>query len=276
MEDLVNTKITLITVPYDAGHLNERMGAGPLHLANNGLIEKLNASGYTVEHKQLNLHKPFPTEVTSTFKLLNQISDEVNESITAHSFPIVLSGNCIATVGALAGVNEPHCGVIWFDAHGDCETPETTQSGFLDGMALSILTGSCWQNMLASVDDYSPIHGNRIMLVGARDLSNDERRFIQANKINQVPVKQIFDVEREALKLACTQLSANGVQKLHVHIDADVLDPSVAPANSFAVNNGLSKQGLIKILKYTLKRLPVLSLTVASYDPSYDVDNRML
>src|SRR3954453_13044062 len=170
--------IDLISVPYDSAHFNERMGAGPLHIINGGLIQHLESAGYLVNHKPITLQEKFSTEIASTIELLGHIKVNVAHSIQNKSFPIVLSGNCCANVGVVAAFNESHVGVIWFDAHGDCETPETTRSGFLDGMGLSMLNFSCWYNLLFDHKLNCSLSGRNIMLIGARDLGEYEKGFI--------------------------------------------------------------------------------------------------
>ena len=267
--------INLITVPYDSSHFNERMGSGPLHIINRGLIQKLQGAGYTVNYTEIILKDDFPTEIASTLKLFHQIRSNVATSIQNQAFPLVLSGNCSASAGVVVGLDEHNLGVVWFDAHGDYETPETTLSGFLDGMALSMLTGFCWHNLFSSLKG-TPVSGKHIMLIGARDLSSYEKESMSTNKINHISVDQIRHLKQEAIVNQCNEFIRNGIKKLHIHIDVDVIDPSIAPSNSYAVSNGLSKENLIQTINYCANQIPVASVTVASYDPSFDKDDKML
>ena len=136
--------IKIIAVPFDAAQFNKRMGAGPLHIIDNGLPEEIKAAGNEVVYTQIVSRENFQTELSTSFELFTRIKEEVKKAIECHYLPIVLSGNCSATVGVIAGLNATGLGVIWFDAHGDCETPESTTSGFLDGMGISMLLNSCW------------------------------------------------------------------------------------------------------------------------------------
>jgi arginase len=127
-------RIEFISVPYDSAHFNERMGAGPLHIINNGFIQKFKSPNINVGYKEILLEEDFSTEVASTFKLLSLLKTEIVKATEQQSFPVVLSGNCCVTVAVIAALNSSDVGVVWFDAHGDCETPETTSSGFFDGI----------------------------------------------------------------------------------------------------------------------------------------------
>jgi arginase len=268
--------IKFISVPYDSAHFNERMGAGPSHIINKGLIHKFKSGKRNVSYKEILLKENFPAEVASTFRLLSLLKTEIIKATEEQSFPVVLSGNCCATVGVIAGLNSRDVGVAWFDAHGDCETPETTSSGFFDGMAMSLLTGKCWENLLHTNDLNTSLQGKRILLIGARDVSGYEQNFISANGINHITVEEVKEPNQPLIKTACLTLAQTGVKTLHLHIDVDVIDPLMATANSFAVGNGLSKADVIEVIRYFITMFRVSSLTIASYDPAFDTDDKML
>src|SRR6059058_4976540 len=97
--------IKFISVPYDSAHFNERMGAGPSHIINNGIIPKFNSRNKKVGHKEILLKENFPTEVASTFRLLSLLKTEIIKATEEQFFPVVLSGNCCATVGVIGGLN---------------------------------------------------------------------------------------------------------------------------------------------------------------------------
>jgi arginase len=87
----------------------------------------------------------------------------------------VLSGNCNSALGTLAGLNERNCGMIWFDAHGDFNTPKTTESTFLDGMGMAIAAGHCWKKLATTIPWFSPLLDSNIIHVGGRDFDRGER-----------------------------------------------------------------------------------------------------
>lgn len=268
--------IKLISVPFDSAHFNTRMGAGPLHIIKNGLIKRIEAAGNEVSYKEIIQEEKFPTEITTSFKLLDLLREEVKQAVQDKALPIVLSGNCSATAGVVAGLNTNDTGVIWFDAHGDCETPETTTSGFLDGMGLSMLLNNCWQNLLSLYQLNTSITGKRIALTGARDLSKYEEQFIKAHGINHITVDEIKRSNTDRIKDACAEFIRSGIQKIHLHIDVDVIDPSVAPSNSYAVENGLNKNDLFNLVNSCISEIPLASVTISSYDPVFDKDGLML
>ena len=93
----------------------------------------------------------FLSEIGTAFELNRLLSKEVKAAVGDGMFPMVLSGNCNSCLGTIAGINSGQLGVVWFDAHGEFNTPETTQSGFLDGMPLAMATGRCWKTILKTI-----------------------------------------------------------------------------------------------------------------------------
>jgi arginase len=268
--------IKFISVAYDSAHFNERMGAGPSHIINKGFIPKFKSPNIKIGYKEILLTEVFPTEPASTFRLLALLKTEIIQAVEEQSFPIVLSGNCCATVAVIAGLNSSDVGVVWFDAHGDCETPETTSSGFFDGMGLSLLTNQCWKNLLSIHKLNTSLTGKHVCLIGARDLSEYEKDFISANGIKHVTVEEVKEPNYPSVKVACLKLRQSGVKRFHLHFDVDVVDPLTATANSYAVSNGLNKDDVTKIINYIISEFRVSSLTIASYDPSFDNNDKML
>src|SRR5687767_4289522 len=110
------------------------MGAGPSRIARE----------LGVDAEEIHPVSTWRAEIKTTFELYRALADRVRE---ANDFPVVFSGNCGASIGTAAGLGTEDLAVLWFDAHGDYNTPDTTESGFLDGMCLGILTGRCWKTL---------------------------------------------------------------------------------------------------------------------------------
>src|SRR5262245_14636057 len=121
----------IIAVPYDSGRRNERMGAGPLTLLDGGLVDRLAAAGRPARVSIVETSSTlWPTEIGAAFDLARKVAARVRDALDQGAFPIVLSGNCLpAALGAISGAPDVSR-VIWFDAHGDFNTPDTTITGF--------------------------------------------------------------------------------------------------------------------------------------------------
>jgi arginase len=266
--------IALITVPYDSAHFAERMGNGPMHIMDH-LPKRMKDKKHEVTEIRIQARPGFLTEAGTAFDLQKKIKENVNAAVHQGTFPLVLSGNCNATVGTVAGLNNNNnTGVIWFDAHGDLETPETTTSGFLDGMALSILLGRCWHNKLAEIT-HQPLPASHVILIGARDMSEAEKNFISDSGIRYITAPAIQKGTDE-LDNALARLINAGVTQLHVHLDVDVIDPSEGEANSYSTPGGLTRKDLLETIKFCCNKISLRSAGITSYDPECDGDGRIL
>jgi len=263
-------KIQILLVPYDSGHKNARMGRGPEAFIRSGLVETLRKDGHEVEVESIELENPFLAEVASAFELSRRLSKRVRQAISDQKFPLIFSGNCICSMGAIAGHNSNQTGLIWFDGHGDFNTPETTVSGFLDGMALAIITGRCWRSLSASVPDFHAIPERNVILIGARDFDPEERRLLDSSAVALVsrPFIRSMNIV-EALKPAVDDLQSR-VQKVHVHIDLDVLDPTTVPANRFSPPDGLSVGAAEIAIRLIEGRFQIGSACISAYEPDCD------
>jgi arginase len=133
--------IRIIQVPYDCGYKDIRQGLAPEYFLSNNLVQLREADGHRVEVCRIEAKSEFTLEVGTAFELNRLLSPAVKGAIAAGRFPLVLGGrNCNSCLGSIAGINSDRLGVVWFDAHGEFNTPETTLSGFLDGMPLAIAT----------------------------------------------------------------------------------------------------------------------------------------
>jgi arginase len=257
--------VRLIRVPYDSGNRAVRMGAGPDKLA--AAADRLRSRGFEVTQASIEAPPGFRTEIGTTFALHRAVAVEVRAARAAAAFPIVLSGNCGASIGALGGVG-PATGIVWFDGHGDFNTPETTESGFLDGMALAIATGRCFRPLATSVSGFAPVPERDACLVGSRNFDPAERRAIESSDLAWVRVESVR--ERGAAAALSPALQRMQSQQIHVHVDLDVHDPALAPANQFAPADGLTPAEVQDCVRAIAAARPIRSATIAAYDPAVD------
>ena len=197
------------------------------------------------------------------------------------AFPLLLAGNCNSAVGVAAGLasggdGAGPVGVVWLDAHGDFNTPETTTGGFLDGMALAMLTGRCWRALAATVPGFRPVPETHALLVGGRDLDPQERVALDGSGLLWVPDARIREHGPVRALGPALDALAGRVERVHRHIDLDIHDPGFAPANSYAAPGGLGPATVLEVVRLVAGRLPLAAGTLAAYDPGCDVEDRML
>lgn len=268
--------IRLIDVPYDSGHRGVRHGAGPGVLVAAGAGDRLAASDATVSTVQVRLPEGFALENGTSVGVMRAVADEVAQAVGLGASPVVLAGNCGVTLGVVAGLAAAtgglRVGVLWCDAHGDLQQPHTTASGFFDGMGLTMLTGRVWQTLAASVPGHTPLPDEAVVLVGGHDLDEAEEVLIAGSALTHLPPRAFAD--GAAVTDVLDRLAAE-VDVIHLHVDLDVLDTAIAPANSYAVPGGVQPADLVRLAREAAARRPLVSLTVASWDPTLDPQHRM-
>ncbi|WP_432514880.1 arginase family protein [Kineococcus sp. SYSU DK001] len=267
-------RILVLGVPYDSGHRSARHGAGPPALLDAGAAAHLAASGAGVDTGGITLPARFATEVGSGIEVMRRVADAVTAAGPAA--PVVLAGNCGASVGVMAAHARAgrRVGVLWLDAHGDLQVPETTTSGFFDGMGLALLTGRCWRALASTIPGFRPVPDEAVALVGGHDLEPAEESLVRSSGMTWVPPAQLR-ADDGVVREVVGRLAAH-VDALHVHVDLDVLDTAVGRANGYAAPGGLDGGELRAVVRGAASRLPIASATLASWDPAHDVDGRVL
>jgi arginase len=268
--------IRVLAVPYDSGLRNVRMGRGPAHLLERGLVARLWDGGHDVAVETIEVADAPPAEIRTSFDVNRVLASAAREAAASGAFPLVLAGNCNTAVGTLAGLGSAEVAVVWFDAHGDFNTPETTISGFLDGMALAIVTGRCWSELARGVPGFRPIPPERVLLVGARDLDVAERAALDRSGMALVSAAALREHGASAALEAPLQRITAQTRRLYVHLDLDVLDAGEATANQFAAPGGLSVSDVADALRFLARQATIVGAAVTAYDPATDTGDRAL
>ena len=248
-------KTTIVQVPYDLGRPGG-MGAGVPVLAET--LAELAEETVTVARGDASLN-----EAAACMEVVRGVADRVREVVAARRFPLVLAGNCHSSLGTVAGLGTP-VGVVWLDAHGDFNTPETTQSGYLDGMALALLTGSGWAALRATIPGHKPVLEEQVVLAGARDLDPVEEERLAAHGVLRAQAVDLADA-LDALQARVTDV--------YLHIDLDVLDPSVGRANRYACAGWFTLDELERAIGAVQDRFTVRAAAVTAYDPAVDPEH---
>lgn len=176
---------------------------------------------------------------------------------------VVIGGDCSVTVAALAALpgGTEDIAVVWFDAHGDLHTPETSSSGAFAGMALRAVLGEGEPQLALSPG----VARDRIVAVGMRNLDDAE-----VTALDDITQLSVVDLERvEALADA---VAATGARRVWVHIDVDVLDPSELSGVSSAVPFGLSPATVSAAIRSLRERMPLAGATIAGFAPRSPAD----
>jgi arginase len=264
--------IDVIVVPYDTGLRMERMGRGPGRVLERGLLEKLTADGHRVNVTTVETRCRFRVEAQVAVDLAELVAAAVADSSRRGALPLVLSGNCNSALGTLAALGRD-TGAVWFDAHGDFNTPDTSPSGYFDGMALAMATGRCWRTLAARVPGFTPTAERDVVLVGARDLDPGERDLLAGSQVAWVQADRLRAGDSAPFEAALTALSSR-VRRVYLHLDLDVHDPAEAPANTYGAADGLSRSQVLDAVHRIAARFTIAAAAVAAYDPAVDPEGR--
>jgi len=269
--------VRTIFAPYDSGQRGLRMGAGPDYLMEGGLPEMLRSTERpSLSSAHVLPEVDPPAEGATAFELDRLVSEQVREAVAGGESPLVLSGNCNTAVGTISGLGASDLGVVWFDAHADFNTPETTTTGFTDGMGLAVAVGHCWKEMARGVPGFSAVAERDVVLAGVRAMEPSEEERLAASDVSVVSADRIGLEGPGTLEVALDGLKSR-VGRVYVHLDLAVLDPEKAgKANEFAPAGGLSAEDLKTALGLVRERFAVAAAVIASYDPAFDADGRVL
>ncbi|MDZ7843354.1 MAG: arginase family protein [Anaerolineales bacterium] len=195
--------------------------------------------------------------------LHGKLAESVETGIREDRLPVSIAGDCCAAIGVLGGLQRagiyPH--LIWFDAHGDFNTWETTPSGFLGGMPLAMLTGRGEQTLLEA-NQVHPLEDEKVILTDARDLDPGERETVEGSRICHLEDPRSF-LERELPR-----------GPLWVHFDTDVMDPEECPAMNFPAPGGPGADTLGEIFRFLRREGQIRALSLSSWAPELDPNGR--
>ncbi len=189
-------------------------------------------------------------------------------------FPLILGGDHSISIGSVAGVTRGRrTGLLWVDAHGDFNTPETSPSGNVHGMPLASLLGIGDRRLTGVGGEGAKVHPEDVVLVGIRSLDPDERRLL---KTHGVTVYTMTEVDRLGIARIAEEVieKFSGLPQVHVSFDADVLDPEIAPGVGTPVPGGLTFREAHLLMELLSESGLVTSLDLVEVNPILDRKNR--
>jgi arginase len=164
----------------------------------------------------------------------------------------------------------PKVGVIWFDAHGDFQTPETSPSGYFDGMPLAIVTGHCFQGLRRQIGQKDPIPESLILHIGGRAMGRNERARFERSDIQVVWASDVKSRGIGQAVSARLRALRSRIRSVYLHVDIDVLDPKYARGVDFPTNGGLSPNDIVQAVHRVANQFQVRAVALTAYNPTRD------
>jgi arginase len=272
--------ITIICIPYQIDVTRWGVARGPQAFLDHGLIQLLEAKGYTVSNPiWIELPKSERTRdsVTNLGNIAKRSSAAISEALRQEgSFVLVLEGDCTHAVGAIGGLAQAQGspGVVWFDAHGDMNTWETTTSGFLGGLPYAVALGWDLDDWRLAAGLEQPVRPEAAALIGASDLDPAEIEALELHPILRVDAVDMIQPGVAKRLQAALQPRATEAKAWYLHIDLDVAGPEENPGNLTPAPHWPPRQHIIEAARATAQTVPLKVASLAVYNPAGDVNGR--
>lgn len=272
--------VGIIGVPTDFGADRRGVDMGPSAIRYAGLVDEIERVGVEcVDHGDVDVPlagDPGDSDakfLEETMEVCGRVEERVARVLSEGSMPVVLGGDHSIAIGTLRGSSrDVDIGVVWFDAHGDFNTRETTPSGNVHGMSLAAALGIGGFGGMEWA--HSSVSESNVVLVGTRSLDEGEKENLMDSEVtvftmSDVDVRGIAGVMDEALDVAL-----EGVDMVHVSVDMDWLDPNEAPGVGTPVAGGATYREAHLALELIARKNVVRSLDVVEVNPIMDERNR--
>lgn len=277
----MSRNVRIIGVPMDLGQSHRGVDMGPSALRYAGLLGTLIRQGYQVKDSgDIHVLSHYTLRDTSLVKRLPPIEKACEtvykagvKAIKNNEIPIFLGGDHSIAIGSIGGIShEQECGLIWLDAHGDFNTPETSPSGNVHGMGLATLMGFGAPELVNVGRPGPKLKGKNVVLIGVRDLDEKEKILLKQSGCTVYTMREIDERGIHIiLKKALKKLSH--LQRIHVSFDVDSIDPMEAPGVGTPVRGGLTYRESELIMETIADTQKLCSLDLVEVNPILDTQN---
>lgn len=192
------------------------------------------------------------------------LASAITATVNSGQRPVSMAGDCVSSLGVMAGLYRADVKplLVWFDAHGDFNTPETSPSGFIGGMPLAMLAGRGDLSIMQALG-LPPIPEADIILTDARDLDPGERAALESSQVTHLP--------------AVTDLLTYPLPEdrpILVHFDVDIIDADEAPAHRYPAPGGPSADDLRQVFAHLAATGRVAAVSVSAWNFEADTDGK--
>ncbi|TDL30781.1 arginase [Jeotgalibacillus sp. S-D1] len=243
--------ISLIGVPMDLGQMRRGVDMGPSAIRYAGVVERLELLGHKVDDlgdiridqaERVHTADTNLRNLEAVVKGSTELANKVKSVKDKGDFPLILGGDHSIAIGSLAGISQQYenLGVIWYDAHGDLNTGDTSPSGNIHGMPLAVSLGIGHPD-LVNILDYTPkVNPENIVIIGARSLDEGERELIKQRGIRVYTMHEIDRMGMTRVMEEAVDYLKGKTDGVHLSLDLDGLDPTDAPGVGTPVIGGIS------------------------------------
>ena len=276
-------QIAYIGVPIALGADRQGVELAPDYFRNEGVVKMLDyiCGCYDLGNVQSSIiaeekyaADPAVKYLSTVVDIASQLRDKVASVLRQGYFPLIVGGDHSLGLGSVAGAALAYddIAVIWFDAHGDFNTEETSPTGNLHGMPAAAAMGWC-KSELSSVATKT-IPPRNFFWIGARDLDEGEKAFAEKNNLHiysseNVRQKGMFNIMDEIIQI----MQSNDISHIHLSIDIDGMDPSIVCGTGTKVDRGINNGQFYTFIDKIFSTNKVISADFVEYNHLLDDDN---
>ncbi len=277
-------RIRIIGVPMDLGQSRRGVDMGPSAVRYAGLTHRLEKLGHKVEDAG-NIEVPdrenLPVSRKPGANYLDDIADTCKriyrvgrQAVEDGRFPIFLGGDHSISIGTVGGITHSKpAGLIWIDAHGDFNIPATSPNGNIHGMPVAVLLGYGAPELVNLGRRGPKVKPANVALIGSRDLDYDEKTMLKNSGITIYTMREVDElgmatVARKALE------KMDGLDRIHVSLDLDALDPMEATGVGTPASGGLTYREAHLLMELLADSARVSSMDIVEINPVLDNHNR--
>lgn len=278
-------QISLIGVPMHHGADRKGVELGPSAIRDSNIQSKLESLGYVVQDLgDLHVNRSqIASQAGEKLKYLNEIR-RVNAELCCTvagemeigRFPLIIGGDHSIAIGSIKGVlqNVKRLGIIWFDAHCDVNTEQTTFSGNIHGMSLAVALGCGHPELVSIGGANSIVQPENVIIIGARSIDPGEKLFLKEKGIR---VFTMHDIDRYGMKVVMEEalnIVANATDGVHLSLDLDGMDPHDAPGVGTPVIGGMSYRESHFAMEMLYESGTLVSAEIVEVNPMLDRCNK--
>jgi arginase len=268
------TSITLIGAAGDRG--GKRVGArfAAASLAEHGLVPWLAEHGIDADWRDM-IAAGDGDQLQAVAALCRRLAERTRRCVAAGNRFVVLGGDHSCAIGTWSGARDGLAergalGLIWYDAHMDAHTPETTPSGRIHGMPLAVLMGHGVPELTGIARHGPPLRPENLCLIGVRSYEPGEQGLLQRLGVRVIDMTELKRVGLRAATEEALAIARRGTVGFGISIDMDALDPVEAPGVGSPVAGGLGGAQLADALRLAHGDERLLGVEIAEYDPTLD------
>jgi arginase len=276
--------VSFLSVPFDLGAGRKGVDLGPSAIIQAGLVRRLTQLGidYIQEGE---ISSPVTTKSSPNLQLKNmdevvavntKLAEHVSGIVEKGNFPLILGGDHSIAIGTLSGLAQHYenLGVIWFDAHSDLNTEETSPSGNINGMSLAIGLGNGHPLLTQIQSDEPKIKPSNVVIIGSRQLDTAEKAYIRSSGVTCFTMHDIDRMGMGQVIEKALGILSSATDGIHLSFDVNCLDPLVAPGTNNPVPGGVSYREAHFALELLHESGLITSAEFVEVNPTSDSDNK--